>query len=429
MDKEITLALLTPRSGALNYRYLIPEGVSYSDMQLGEIRNALERSEKDRPGLLFQCEARQLGGRMGTEALIFHVPDFQRYPQEDQKQCRELLQDWFENKRDAVIQAIDWSAYPNTQTIAIPELTRLRNQLNEFLSKPEKIDQSSGSVPVRISSFFMNVLIIMAALILTILLISVPNNPIGDLLQKMRGDSNVQEQEQKLLKQLSSYNELFAFPNGTTNPSITDYQNAFNDLYRYCEQHPLNPVDKYLQEEYVKSIKQQKIVIQYPVFGNVPEKNRTALLNNVKGVSPVQLRRIFAAYKKMKEALSNEPDNSVFISKINNEFKIDFPAKEHADNLIVNPKDMAQPLFFVQSGSAKELEWAMTIHDFIFSIIKDEYGDEINSDLSQKPLLSLIQTKSFNNLFNNINCESDELRAALEDFYSVLKEIAKSDKN
>ena len=429
MDKEITLALLTPRSGALNYRYLIPEGVSYSDMKLGEIRNQLERSEKDRSGLLFQCEARQLGGRMGTEALIFHAPDFQRYPQEEQKQCREFLQDWFDNKRDAVIQAIDWSSVSNAQMIAIPELTQLKDRVNEILLKAERVSSPSNAVPVKIRSSFANMLIIMIALTLTLLLITGSDNPNGGVLQKIRqfwfGESNVQEQEQKLLGRLAPYKELFEFPNGTANPTITDYQNAFNDLYRYCDLAPLNPVDKYLQEKYVQSVKEQKRANQPPVFG--PEGSKARLLNNVSGVSPVQLRRILAAYKKMQEALSYEPDNSVFNSKISNEFKIEFPAKEHADNLIVNPKETAQPKFFVQSGSAKELDWALTVRGFIFSIIKDNQNDKIVTELklSQKNLVELIE---YCTLFVNVKCESDELQGAFDEFCNVLKGIAKETK-
>ena len=428
MDKEITLALLTPRSGALNYRYLIPEGVSYSDMKLGEIRNQLERSEKDRSGLLFQCEARQLGGRMGTEALIFHIPDFQRYPQEEQKRCRELLQDWFDNKRDAVIQAIDWSTLSKAQMIAIPELTQLKDRVNEILSKTERVSSPTNSVPVKIRSSFANMLIIMIALTLTFLLITGSGNSNGGVLQKIRqfwfGESNVQEQERELLDRLAPYKELFEFPNGTANPTITDYQNAFNDLYRYCDLAPLNPVDKYLQEKYVQSVKEQKRANQPPVFGAVPEENKAKLLNNVSGISPVQFRRILAAYKKMQEALSYEPDNSVFNSKISNEFKIEFPAKEHADNLIVNPKETAQPKFFVQSGSAKELDWALTVRGFIFSIIKDNQNDKIVTELklSQKNLVELIE---YCTLFENVKCESDELQDAYNEFCNILKGIAK----
>ena len=340
-----------------------------------------------------------------------------------------MLQDWFDNKRDAIIQAIDWSAHPNTQTIAIPELTQLKNQLSAILSKPIKIDSTSSVISTGIISFFKHLFLIMIALTLTILLISAPGIQIGEVFKKIHniwhGESSVQEQEQALLLNLAPYKELFLFPTEPTKSS--DYKDAFNDLYSYCDRKPKNSVEEYLKDVDVQNIKNQKQANQLLVFGRVPE---TRMLNNVKGISPVQLRRILAAYKKMQNTVFNETQDSVFTSMFNNEkFKIDALMKEHTDILLNDSKKKAQPKFFVQADSVKELEWANKVHDFIFSIIEDKCGkDEIASDMSQKPLLKLIQTKSFNNSFNNVTCESDEFRAAFNEFYSGLKEIAEESK-
>ncbi|MDO4571381.1 MAG: hypothetical protein Q4D38_13425 [Planctomycetia bacterium] len=166
---KIVIALITPRAGEWNYRYIIPSGVAWTDRLVAEKKALLEHSPC---GLLLQTRARQLGGRVGEESLLFYYENFPRLSQRAQALCRKTVQRWFDEEREALVERIDWSQEGRHMVVPRSELAGLYRELNRILqANPPAPPAAARPVEAREKSPFPTVLASGLAMLLCVAVI------------------------------------------------------------------------------------------------------------------------------------------------------------------------------------------------------------------------------------------------------------------
>lgn len=126
MEKEIVLFLQTPRAGEWNYRFIVPEGVSWNDTFLGK---CLENLELQKSGHKFSREVTQLGGRTGNEILAVWFENFGLLPESQRQTIHNILEQWFNSERNELILRINWPEEGTVQVVPRPEFTELYNKI------------------------------------------------------------------------------------------------------------------------------------------------------------------------------------------------------------------------------------------------------------------------------------------------------------
>ena len=131
---QLTLALITPRAGEWNHRYVVPYGKNWNDTELSSALQKLEYERGTCSGIVLSVVVHQQGGREGTEKLFLYSPDFQALSPAAQQKCRVCMERWFQNRRETMLQSINWPVEGKTQVIPRAELVDLYRELENLLA-------------------------------------------------------------------------------------------------------------------------------------------------------------------------------------------------------------------------------------------------------------------------------------------------------
>ena len=99
------------------------------------LSSALRRLEYDaHSGIVLSVVVRQQGGREGTEKLFLYSPGFQALSPAAQQKCRACMERWFQNRRETMLQSINWPVEGKTQVIPRAEMVELYRELETLLA-------------------------------------------------------------------------------------------------------------------------------------------------------------------------------------------------------------------------------------------------------------------------------------------------------
>jgi len=235
---QIILALVTPRAGEWNHRYIIPTGCGWNDTQLGEALQKVEACQGSRFGMCVSAIVHQQGGREGTEKLFFYCEDFEYLSSDLQKKSREKLELWFQNQRESLIQNVNWSSEGQKQAIPRAELCGLRHDLINLTASASRPAEEPEK---KKNSCCLGGGCLMLAVVLGIAMAFTPgkwihNNftePINEFTQEntveptMKHTANQSVDQAPQEEDLTPYYDLFVWPEG----SEKNLQEAFDILW------------------------------------------------------------------------------------------------------------------------------------------------------------------------------------------------------
>lgn len=258
---QLILALVTPRAGEWNHRYIIPGGCSWNDSLLGEALQKIESSPENRYGICISDTVHQQGGREGTEKLFFYCDNFEYLSRENQNECHKILKDWFENQRDALIRNVNWASEGKKQTISRPELSGLYHDLTNLTASASQ--PSEGNEKKKNSCCLRGGCLMLAVVLGIGLALGLGDwgrafqenfiEPIKETAKqvndRLSGQSDTPNQADKNKeKDLTPFYDLFVWPEGSEK-NENNLVTVFDNLWQAQGKAARPNLDAYLEEE------------------------------------------------------------------------------------------------------------------------------------------------------------------------------------